>query len=285
LTEHAAAEPTIDLTADSPEQSDPEAATIDLTEPAESMAAGGEAPGNPDDPDDRDDSDEQAVEHAAELIEQIDAEVEASAAAEEVDDDVAPADEPGQVPQVEQVEQPSVDVPLRRVLEAVLLIAEEPLPVVEIATRLEVPAPDVETAIRELAAEYEQQERGFALREIAGGWRYYTAAACAPEVERFLLAGQTSRLSQAALETLAVVAYQQPVSRSRIAAVRGVSVDGVMKTLVSRGLVAESGTDTESGAIMYATTPKFLERLGLRDLSELPPLAPLLPGLDELPEE
>jgi segregation and condensation protein B len=280
LTEHAQAEPVIDLTADSPEHSDPEAATIDLTKPAESMAAAEEAPGSPDD---LDDSDEQAVEHAAELIEQIDAEVEASAAAaEEVDDDAAPADDPAQVTQVAQ---PAVDVPLRRVLEAVLLIAEEPLPVVEIATRLEVPAPDVETAIRELAAEYEQQARGFALREVAGGWRYYTAAACAPEVERFLLAGQTSRLSQAALETLAVVAYQQPVSRSRIAAVRGVSVDGVMKTLVSRGLVAESGTDTESGAIMYATTPKFLERLGLRDLSELPPLAPLLPGLDELPEE
>ena len=180
---------------------------------------------------------------------------------------------------------PTADVPLRRVLEAVLLIAEDPLPVVEIATRLEVPVPDVEAAIHALVSEYEEQERGFALREVAGGWRYYTAAECAPEVERFLLAGQTSRLSQAALETLAVVAYQQPVSRSRIAAVRGVSVDGVMKTLVSRGLIAESGTDTESGAIMYVTTPKFLERIGLRDLSELPPLAPLLPGLDELPEE
>jgi segregation and condensation protein B len=188
-------------------------------------------------------------------------------------------------PAAEEPRPPALDVPLRRVLEAVLLIAEDPLPVVEIATRLEVPAPEVEAAIRELVSEYEEQERGFALREVAGGWRFYTAAECAPEVERFLLAGQTSRLSQAALETLAVVAYQQPVSRSRIAAVRGVSVDGVMKTLVSRGLIAESGTDGESGAIMYVTTPKFLERLGLRDLSELPPLAPLLPGLDELPEE
>ena len=166
-----------------------------------------------------------------------------------------------------------------------LLITEEPLPVVEIATRLEVPAPDVETTIRELAAEYEHQQRGFALREVAGGWRFYTAAECAPAVERFLLAGQSARLSQAALETLAVVAYQQPVSRSRIAAVRGVSVDGVMRTLVTRGLVAEQGTDADTGAIVYVTTPKFLERLGLRDLSELPPLAPLLPGLDDLPEE
>jgi segregation and condensation protein B len=227
-----------------------------------------------------------AVAQAAELIEQIDAEVEAAAQPT----DQAALEEPAAQSEPAAAENaadepPAVDIPLRRVLEAVLLIAEEPLPVVEIATRLEVPAPEVEAAIRELSAEYEEQERGFALREIAGGWRYYTAGECAPEVERFLLAGQTSRLSQAALETLAVVAYQQPVSRSRIAAVRGVSVDGVMKTLVSRGLVAESGTDTESGAIMYVTTPKFLERLGLRDLSELPPLAPLLPGLDELPEE
>jgi segregation and condensation protein B len=201
--------------------------------------------------------------------------------------DLAEEFEPNERPVAEPapVEPPALDAPLRRVLEAVLLIAEEPLPIVEIATRLEVPAPEVEAAIHELAEEYEQQERGFALREIAGGWRYYTAAECAPEVERFLLAGQTSRLSQAALETLAVVAYQQPVSRSRIAAVRGVSVDGVIKTLVSRGLIAESGMDAESGAIMFVTTPKFLERLGLRDLSELPPLAPLLPGLDELPEE
>ena len=227
------------------------------------------------------------TDQAAALIEQIDAEVEASAGQAAEDEAAEPAAEPAPaVAESAEAEPPAaVDIPLRRVLEAILLIAEEPLPVVEIATRLEVPAPEVEAAVRELAAEYEEQERGFALREIAGGWRFYTAGECAPEVERFLLAGQTSRLSQAALETLAVVAYQQPVSRSRIAAVRGVSVDGVMKTLVSRGLVAESGTDTESGAIMYVTTPKFLERLGLRDLSELPPLAPLLPGLDELPEE
>jgi segregation and condensation protein B len=270
VTEHitdeadAEVESIIDLTTDQPGEPDAEA-TIDLTD--QPVETPGELTAD------------EAVEQAAELIEQIDAEVEAAAteAIEAVEDAEPLAEQPA--------EQPAADVPLRRVLEAVLLVAEDPLPVVEIATRLEVPAPDVEAAIRELAAEYEQQERGFALREIAGGWRYYTAAECAPEVERFLLAGQTSRLSQAALETLAVVAYQQPVSRSRIAAVRGVSVDGVMKTLVSRGLVAESGTDTESGAIRYATTPKFLERLGLRDLSELPPLAPLLPGLDELPEE
>lgn len=222
------------------------------------------------------------TDESPEPVEQIDAEAETTI---DLTTDQASDPERSDAEGTEVAEPQAVDLPLRRVLEAVLLIAEEPLPVVEIAARLEVPAPEVEAAIRELAAEYEQQERGFALREIAGGWRYYTAAECAPEVERFLLAGQTSRLSQAALETLAVVAYQQPVSRSRIAAVRGVSVDGVMKTLVSRGLVAESGTDTESGAIMYVTTPKFLERIGLRDLSELPPLAPLLPGLDELPEE
>jgi segregation and condensation protein B len=252
---------------------------IDLTdqvaEPVDEIDIEPETSGEPS-------ADDEAMDRAAALIEQIDAEVEASAELSEDDEVAEPAPA---VAESAEAEPPAVDLPLRRVLEAILLIAEEPLPVVEIATRLEVPAPDVEAAVRELAAEYEEQERGFALREIAGGWRFYTAGECAPEVERFLLAGQTSRLSQAALETLAVVAYQQPVSRSRIAAVRGVSVDGVMKTLVSRGLVAESGTDTESGAIMYVTTPKFLERLGLRDLSELPPLAPLLPGLDELPEE
>jgi segregation and condensation protein B len=280
VTEHIAGdvdadvEAVIDLTEEQPaEQINAEAApSIDLTDQAVRTA-------------DQATADDDAVEHAAELIERIDAEVEAAATdatqdAEALDEPTASTEQPA-----DEIASPAVDLPLRRVLEAVLLIAEDPLPVVEIATRLEVPVPDVEAVIHELAAEYEQQERGFALREVAGGWRYYTAAECAPEVERFLLAGQTSRLSQAALETLAVVAYQQPVSRSRIAAVRGVSVDGVMKTLVSRGLVAETGTDNESGAIMYGTTPKFLERIGLRDLSELPPLAPLLPGLDELPEE
>ena len=119
---------------------------------------------------------------------------------------------------------------------------------------------------------------------MGGGWRFYTAAACAPHVERFVLAGQTAKLSQAALETLAIIAYQQPVTRGRMAAVRGVNVDGVVRTLLTRKLIEEAGPDIEGGALTYRTTDHFLERMGLRDLTELPPLAPLLPGDDELAE-
>ncbi len=173
-------------------------------------------------------------------------------------------------------------LPLPAQLEAVLLVAEEPIPVVTLAERLQVPVPDVERTLRDLADEYLAAERGFELRDVGGGWRYYTAEAAGPYVERFVLAGQTARLSQAALETLAVVAYQQPVTRGRIAAVRGVNVDGVVRTLLTRRLIEEAGPDAEGGAMTYRTTSYFLERLGLRDLSELPPIAPLLPEADEI---
>jgi segregation and condensation protein B len=136
--------------------------------------------------------------------------------------------------------------------------------------------------VRTLADRYEQQGRGFRLREIGGGWRLYTAEQYADVVERYVLDGQTARLSQAALETLAIVAYQQPVARSRVASIRGVSADGVMRTLVVRGLVREVDTDPQTGAVRYGTTRLFLEKLGLRDLSELPPLAPLLPEAHEV---
>jgi segregation and condensation protein B len=134
-----------------------------------------------------------------------------------------------------------------------------------------------------LAAEYDEAGRGFELREVAGGWRFYTRASCAAYVERFVLDGQQARLTQAALETLAVVAYRQPVSRARVSAVRGVNVDGVMRTLVARGLVEEAGREGsggEGGSILYRTTSYFLERLGLRSLEDLPDLAPFLPELD-----
>jgi segregation and condensation protein B len=173
-------------------------------------------------------------------------------------------------------------LPLRAQLEAVLITAEEPIAVLTLAERLAVPLPEVETTVRALAEEYLADERGFELREVGGGWRFYTAASAGEYVERFVLAGQTARLSQAALETLAVIAYQQPVSRGRIAAVRGVNVDGVVRTLLTRRLIEESGVDPEGGAMTYRTTTYFLERLGLRDLSELPPLAPLLPEADEI---
>jgi segregation and condensation protein B len=182
---------------------------------------------------------------------------------------------------------PSTDAPVPRpplpaLVEAVLMVAEKPVGVAEIATGLDAPAVEVERVLAELAAQYARDGRGFSLRHVGGGWRFYTAEECAPWVERFVLAGQSARLSQAALETLAVVAYQQPVSRGRISAVRGVSADGVIRTLTARGLVEEAGTDRETGAILYRTTDYFLERMGLRSLDELPPLAPLLPGVDDV---
>jgi segregation and condensation protein B len=147
------------------------------------------------------------------------------------------------------------------------------------------PVTDVVEALDALAAEYTEQGRGFELRNVAGGWRYYTREDYAPVVERFVLDGQQARLTQAALETLAVVAYKQPVSRSRVSAIRGVNVDGVMRTLLTRGLVEEAGTDEETGAHLYRTSSYFLERIGITSLEELPDLAPFLPGVDDYEDE
>lgn len=175
----------------------------------------------------------------------------------------------------------------RGALEAVLMVVEEPVTEVTLAEALGLPPDQVTQLVRELAAEYDEQGRGFELRAVAGGWRVFSRADYADVVERFLVGGQQARLTQAALETLAVIAYRQPVSRSRVSAVRGVNVDAVMRTLVARGLVEESGADGESGAVLYRTTSSFLERLGLTSTDELPALAPFLPevdALDELPE-
>jgi segregation and condensation protein B len=172
---------------------------------------------------------------------------------------------------------------LRASLEAILLVADEPVPAVVLAQVLERPTGEITGLLRETAVAYEAEGRGFDLREIAGGWRFYTREECAPVVERFVSEGQEVRLTQAALETLAVVAYRQPVSRARVSAVRGVNCDGVMRTLTLRGLVEDSGTDPETGAILYRTTGYFLERLGLASLEELPDLAPFLPDdMDEI---
>ena len=172
--------------------------------------------------------------------------------------------------------------PLRAALEAVLLVTDQPVAAVTLAQVVERPTEEVEATLAELAAEYEEQGRGFELRAVAGGWRLYTRADCAPYVERFVLDGQQARLTQAALETLAVIAYRQPVTRARVGAVRGVNVDGVVRTLLARGLITEAGQDDETGGILYRTTPLLLERLGLQSLEELPSLAPLLPELHEL---
>ncbi len=175
---------------------------------------------------------------------------------------------------------------LRASLEAILLVADEPVPVVVLAQVLERPRSEVEAELRGLAASYAAEGRGFDLREIAGGWRFYTREDCAPLVERFVSDGQEVRLTQAALETLAVVAYRQPVSRARVSAVRGVNCDGVMRTLVLRGLTQEAGTDKETGAILYRTTGYFLERLGLASLDDLPDLAPFLPeNIEDIEDE
>jgi segregation and condensation protein B len=166
---------------------------------------------------------------------------------------------------------------LRASLEAILLVADEPVPEVLLAQVLERPRHQVAAGLRALADEYTADGRGFDLREIAGGWRFYTREDCAPLVERFVRDGQEVRLTQAALETLAVIAYRQPVSRARVSAVRGVNCDGVIRTLVLRGLVEDCGTDQDTGAILYRTTGYFLERLGVASLDDLPELAPFLP--------
>jgi segregation and condensation protein B len=178
----------------------------------------------------------------------------------------------------EPAEPAELDGPgLRASLEAILLVADEPVPAVVLAQVLERPTGEITELLHATAAAYTTEERGFDLREIAGGWRFYTREEFAPVVERFVSEGQEVRLTQAALETLAVVAYRQPVSRARVSAVRGVNCDGVMRTLTLRGLVEDSGTDPETGAILYRTTGYFLERLGLASLEELPDLAPFLP--------
>jgi segregation and condensation protein B len=172
---------------------------------------------------------------------------------------------------------------LQPALEAILLVADEPVPENLLAQVLEVAQQDVAAALHDLAASYSRQGRGFDLREVAGGWRFYTRAEYAPVVEKFVRDGQEVRLTQAALETLAVVAYRQPVSRAQVSAVRGVNCDSVIRTLTLRGLVEEAGTDHETGATLFRTTGYFLERLGLASLDQLPELAPFLP--DHLDDE
>nr|WP_053413327.1 SMC-Scp complex subunit ScpB [Corynebacterium lactis] len=174
--------------------------------------------------------------------------------------------------------------PLRAGVEAILLVVDTPVAAEDMARALDVPVADVRDVLRELENELSARRSGIELRETGEGWRFYTAPAHASAVERFLLDGSQSKLSRAAMETLAVVAYRQPATRAQVSGVRGVNVDGVMRTLVARGLIAESGEDPATGAHLYVTTALFLELLGIESLEQLPDLAPLLPEVDLIDE-
>ena len=173
---------------------------------------------------------------------------------------------------------------LRSALEAVLMVVDEPVAEVELASVLEQPVETVHDHLVALEDEYAAAQRGFTLRHVAGGWRFYSRSELAPVVEKFVLDGQQAKLTQASLETLAVIAYRQPVSRSRVSAVRGVNVDGVVRTLISRGLIEEVAETEESGAVLYGTTTYFMQRMGLDSLDDLPALAPYLPDVDVIDE-
>jgi segregation and condensation protein B len=174
------------------------------------------------------------------------------------------------------------DSVLHAALEALLLVTDGPAEEELLADALGQPVKRIRQALNELAAFYHETNRGIDLRNVGGGWRFHTRDRFAPFVEKLLLGGQRAKLTRAALESLAVIAYRQPVTRARVAAVRGVNVDGVIRTLVTRGLIEETGTDRETGGILYRTTELFLERLGLSSLEDLPPIAPLLPEVDAI---
>ena len=168
-----------------------------------------------------------------------------------------------------------------RAIEAIVMVAVEPVPVDLLAQLLELPANVVESLCTELAASYDEVGHGFQFVKVAGGYRYQTSPDLAPYVERFLLDGQRSRMSGAALETLAIVAYKQPISRAQVASIRGVDPDGVLRTLQARGYITEVARDSGPGqAILFGTTPAFLEKLGLASLADLPPIAEFVPGAD-----
>jgi segregation and condensation protein B len=167
---------------------------------------------------------------------------------------------------------------LRGVLEALLFVSDEPLPASRVAKLLDLTEADVEAGLAALAKEYADDERGFQLREVAGGWRMYTHPAHHPVIEQLVLSWDARRLSQAALEALAVIAYHQPVARQGINAVRGVNSEAVLTSLQEKGLIREAGRDRAQGnAVLYGTTRTFLEKFGLKDLSELPPIAEFAP--------
>jgi len=167
----------------------------------------------------------------------------------------------------------------RRAIEAIVLVASDPVPDQLLAQLLELPISTINEICRSLARSYVDEDHGFRLVEVAGGWRYQTDPELAPYVERFALEGQSTRMSTAALETLSIVAYKQPISRAQVSAIRGVNVDGVLRTLVHRGYVAEVARDTGAGqAVLFGTTPFFLEQVGMNSVDELPSLGEFVPS-------
>jgi segregation and condensation protein B len=196
-------------------------------------------------------------------------------------DDLTDLDVDGAIPDIAEVA-PLDPEELGSVLEAVLLVVDTPVTVEALASAIEQPVYRVAAKLEVLAEELTERDSGIDLRKTSEGWRMYTRARFAPYVEKLLLDGARTKLTRAALETLAVVAYRQPVTRARVSAVRGVNVDAVMRTLLARGLITEAGTDDDTGAVTFATTELFLERLGLTSLAELPDIAPLLPDVDTI---
>ena len=196
-----------------------------------------------------------------------------------VTDDLTDLDLDGGIPDIAEVA-PLDPEELGSVLEALLLVVDTPVTVEALASAIDQPVYRVAAKLEVLAEELTERDSGIDLRKNSEGWRMYTRARFAPYVEKLLLDGARTKLTRAALETLAVVAYRQPVTRARVSAVRGVNVDAVMRTLLARGLITEAGADSDTGAVTFATTELFLERLGLTSLGELPDIAPLLPDVD-----
>ncbi|HEX5401389.1 MAG TPA: SMC-Scp complex subunit ScpB [Pseudonocardiaceae bacterium] len=190
--------------------------------------------------------------------------------------------EPDEAVEISDLPPLADDTDLAHALEALLLVVDTPAGEELLADTLDQPVARVTTLLHTMSAEFAERSSGIDLRRAGDGWRFVTRDKYAPYVEKLLLDGQRAKLTRAALETLAVIAYRQPVTRSRVAAVRGVNVDGVIRTLVTRGLIRETGTDSDTGGILYRTTELFLERLGLSSLEDLPAIAPLLPEVDAI---
>ncbi len=254
-----------------PEQEAAEPEPVESETPAEAEPEAAE-PAEPGPESEADDSDEAPVDVAAVMGAILDEAAAYQATASE-DDEEAPASTGPDL---------SDDATLHAALESLLLVVDSPAEDELLATTLEQPVKRIREALEALSARYAEAGSGIDLRRVGEGWRMHTRDVYAPYVEKLLLDGQRAKLTRAALETLAVIAYRQPVTRSRVAAVRGVNVDGVIRTLVTRGLIEETGNDPDTGGILYRTTELFLERLGLSSLKDLPPIAPLLPEVDAI---